>query len=135
MKRRAASARRSLAMQHPLVLPKAGSQVSGESSGKGLALEVCRPSKAVLQSWDEKVFPGEGIGFESARDKTFTGRRFTSQDLQLLLSVVPQLPVDNQRNMYLSTQLCCRQPKKDISGCSTCVTKLWCLVTCIAELF
>ena len=74
IKRRAASARRNLAMKVPLKLQTAGSSVPGEFGGKGLTLEVCRPNDAVLQSWDDKVFPGEGVGSESARDNTFTGK-------------------------------------------------------------
>lgn len=79
IRRRVASARKSLARQFPPKqfppkLETAGSQVSGEFGGKGLALEVCRPNDAVLQSWDAKVFPGEGVGCETVRDNTFTGR-------------------------------------------------------------
>lgn len=74
IKRRVASARKSLAMQHP---PKL--QVSGEFGGKGLVLEVCRPNGAVLQSWDDKVFPGEGAGYETVPDNTFTGRHLLAK--------------------------------------------------------
>ena len=61
-------------MKLPPKLQAAGSTVSIESGGGGLALEVCRPNNAVLQSWDEKVFPGEGVVSESARGTTFTGK-------------------------------------------------------------
>ena len=73
-------------MQLPLNLQTAGSLVPGESGRKGLALEVCRPNDAVLQSWDGKVFPGEGVGYESARDNTFTGRQLPAKGFIFLLS-------------------------------------------------
>lgn len=75
LKRRAASARRSLALRLPPKLPVAGKDAEEESDSKGLAVEVCRSKEAVLQGWDDKVFPGEGKGFESVRGKTFTGKQ------------------------------------------------------------
>lgn len=72
-------------MQHPPQLQMAGSQVSGEFGGKGLALEVCRPNDAVLQSWDDKVFPGEGVGCETLRDNTFTGRHALAETFSSFL--------------------------------------------------
>jgi len=69
LKSRAVIARKTLALGLP---PK----VPGDGQGFGgidLSVAVCRTPEAVLQSWDDKVFPGEGKGFESARDKTFTG--------------------------------------------------------------
>lgn len=95
IKRRAASARRKLAMQLPLKVQRTESNMSGELGGKGLALDVCRPNNAVLRSWDGKVFPGEGVGFESARNNTFTGRHLLAHVLSfcsllhLLLLAVP----------------------------------------------
>ena len=86
IKRRAASARRKLAMQLPLKLQTAESCLSGELGGKGLALGACQPNDAVLQSWDGKVFPGEGAGTESARHNTFTGRRLLAKVFFLLFS-------------------------------------------------
>ena len=81
VKRRVATARRSLAMQHPPQLQMAGSRVSDELGGTDLALEVCRPNGAVLQSWDDKVFPGEGVGCETVHDNTFTGKHLLAKAL------------------------------------------------------
>lgn len=85
LKRRVASARKNLARQLPPKLQMAGSQVSGEFGGKGLALEVCRPNDAVLQSWDDKMFPGEGVGCETVRDNTFTGRHLLAESFIFFL--------------------------------------------------
>ena len=38
-----------------------------------LAVEACRSSGAVMRSWDNKVFPGEGKDIVSARRICFTG--------------------------------------------------------------
>lgn len=73
-------------MKLPPKLQAAGSTVSIESGGGGLALEVCRPNNAVLQSWDEKVFPGEGVVSESARGTTFTGKCVLAKIFIFLLS-------------------------------------------------
>ena len=73
LKRRAAGARRNLALQRLPKPPLAGSPEPTGFGGKDLALEMCRSSSAVLRSWEDKVFPGEGVRPESARDKTFSG--------------------------------------------------------------
>lgn len=73
LKRKAANARKNLASQLPPKEAMAGSMGPAGSGGKDLALEMCRSSSDVLRSWNNKVFPGEGAGLESARDKTFTG--------------------------------------------------------------
>ncbi|KAL3143617.1 hypothetical protein ABBQ38_002414 [Trebouxia sp. C0009 RCD-2024] len=79
LKRRAATARRKLTLPLPPKLPAAGRQGSVELRGKGLVLEACRPNDAVLQSWYDKVFPGEAVEFESAHGNTFTGYHHTNQ--------------------------------------------------------
>ena len=71
LKSRAASARKTLATRFPL--KTAGGGVTADRGGEDLAFEVCRTTQAVLQGWDDKVFPGEGKGPESVRNKTFTG--------------------------------------------------------------
>lgn len=73
LKRRAASARKSLAQRLPPKLPMAGNEHREAFGGKELAVEACRSREAVLKGWDDHVFPGEGKGFDSARGKTFTG--------------------------------------------------------------
>ncbi len=71
LKSRAAVARKTLALGLP---PKVTGADQGQGSGRrDLSVAVCRTPEAVLQSWDGKVFPGEGKEFESARDRTFTG--------------------------------------------------------------
>lgn len=85
LKRRAATARRKLTLPLPPKLPAAGRQGSVELRGKGLVLEACRPNDAVLQSWYDKVFPGEAVEFESAHGNTFTGRRLLLAEIHIVL--------------------------------------------------
>ncbi|KAL3134064.1 hypothetical protein ABBQ32_008493 [Trebouxia sp. C0010 RCD-2024] len=98
LKHRAATARRKLTLPLPPKLPAAGRQVSCELSGKELVLEACRPKDAVLQSWRDKVFPGEAVGFESACGNTFTGLQGrgpyprASSSLALAVNSNPRLP-------------------------------------------
>ena len=71
LKSRASTARKTLALQLP---PKvAGDDQGQEFGGRDLSVATCRTQEVVLQSWHDKVFPGEGKGFESPRDRTFTG--------------------------------------------------------------
>ena len=80
LKSRAAIVRKTLALRLP---PKVAGDGQGQGSGgRDLSVAICRTQEAVLQSWDNKVFPGEGKGFESARDTTFTG---TSHSVRLML--------------------------------------------------
>jgi hypothetical protein len=71
LKSRAAIARKTLALRLP---PKVAGDDQGQGpGGRDLSVAICRTHEAVLQSWDDKVFPGEGKGFELACDRTFTG--------------------------------------------------------------
>lgn len=72
LKSRAASVRRTLATRPPL--NTAGEGVTADCGRQDLGFEVCRTTQAVLQGWGGKVFPGEGKGCESARNKTFSGK-------------------------------------------------------------
>ncbi|DBA75340.1 hypothetical protein WJX77_001634 [Trebouxia sp. C0004] len=77
LKRRATIARKTLALRLP---PKVVGDDEGQGpGGRDLSVAICRTQQAVLQSWDDKVFPGEGKGSESARDSTFTGLRDITQ--------------------------------------------------------
>ncbi len=71
LKSRASTARKTLALRLP---PKVAGDGEGQApGGRDLSVAICRTQEAVLQSWDDKVFPGEEKGVESARDRTFTG--------------------------------------------------------------
>ena len=101
LRNRAASARRKLTLPLPPKAPMAGRQVSGDLGGKGLVLEACRPHNAVLQSWHEKVFPGEAVGFESACGNTFTGEHFLLAEIHIEFCNGPPLITQ-----IFSCQLC-----------------------------
>ena len=72
LKQKAADARKNLKTRLPPPLPLAADEPADPNGGKGLE-ELCRGLEAVKQGWADKVFPGEGKGFESERFKTFSG--------------------------------------------------------------